>query len=73
MENERKIKAVIKKFSSFKEAEEADIEYYAGLNWKESAAIVERMRSLIWDNEYKSSREKIIKESNLKEDRDDFE
>jgi hypothetical protein len=71
MEKKTQRELVIRKLS-FAEAEEADIEYYAGLNWKESAAIVEEMRKLIWNNEYKKEREEIIKKSSLKEDRDDF-
>jgi hypothetical protein len=71
MEKKTQRELVVRKLS-FAEAEEADIEYYAGLNWKESAAIVEEMRKLIWNNEYKKKREEIIKKSSLKEDRDDF-
>ncbi len=35
MEKERKIKAVVRKFSSFQQAEEADDEYWAGTTAEE--------------------------------------
>ncbi len=72
MSQPRKIKLIARKLS-FAEAEEADIDYYAGIDWKESAANVERMRKNIWSEAYRHKREKIIKKTKLKEDRDDFE
>ncbi len=59
---------------SFAEAEEADITYYASIDWKESVATVEEMRKQIWSKQYKSGRiEKIIHKAGLKEERDEFE
>jgi len=72
MESQRKIEKVVRKLS-FAEAEEADVEYYSSIDWKESAAIVEQMRKNIWSEEYKQKRKKIIRRSKLKDDRDDFE
>ena len=72
MEKKRKIELVAKKMS-FAEAEEATIEYYATVDWKESAATVEEMRRGIWNDEYKKGMKKIIRKSNLKDDRDDIE
>ena len=37
---------------SFADAEELEIEYYASIDWKESARNVERMRRMIWGKEY---------------------
>ena len=67
----KKIEPVIKK-GSFAEAEESEINYYAKLTWKESAAYVEEMRKQIWYNEYPGKIENIIRKGSLKEDRDDF-
>ena len=72
MASGRKIEKVVKKVS-FIEAEEDDIEYYASIDWKESASIVEEMRRNIWSEEYKQKRKKIIRRTKLKDDRDDFE
>jgi 16S rRNA U516 pseudouridylate synthase RsuA-like enzyme len=72
MNKGKKIAQVVKKYS-FAEAEEADIEYYANVDWKESAANVEEMRKGIWNAEYKKGMEKIIRKSTLKEERDDIE
>ena len=73
MAKERKIGMVVKKVS-FAEAEEADIAYYASIDWKESVATVEEMRKQIWNEEYKTGKiEKIIRKANLKEERDEFE
>jgi len=72
MSKERKIAMVVRKVS-FAEAEEADVDYYANVDWKESAATVEEMRRGIWSEEYQRGMEKIIRKSTLKEDRDDVE
>jgi hypothetical protein len=73
MEKKRKIAMVVTKLS-FEEAEEADIAYYANLTWKESAANVEEMRRMIWNDEYKlQNKERKVLVAKLKEDRDDFE
>ena len=72
MEKKRKIEMIVRK-GSFAEAEEAELEYYAGLGWKESAAAVEKMRKMFWEKEYKEGMEKVIRKGSLKEDRDDFE
>jgi hypothetical protein len=58
---------------SFAEAEELDIEYYASINWKESAGIVERLRKQFWSEGYPGKKEKIIRKVSLKELTDDFE
>ncbi len=63
----------IRKFSSFAEAEESDIEYYASINWKDSAATVEGMRMQIWGDECNKKVEKIIRRASLKDLTDDFE
>ena len=63
----------VRKFSSFAEAEESDIEYYASVDWKESAATVERIRMHIWGDEYNKKVEKIIRRASLKDLTDDFE
>jgi 16S rRNA U516 pseudouridylate synthase RsuA-like enzyme len=68
----RKILPIVKKMT-FAEAEEATVEYYANVDWKESAATVETMRKGIWNEEYNAGMEKIIRKSTLKEDRDDIE
>ncbi len=72
MEKKRRIALIARKLS-FAEAEEATIEYYANVDWKESASTVEEMRKGIWNYEYKKGMEKIIRRSTLKEDRDDIE
>lgn len=58
---------------SFAEAEELDIEYYASIDWKESAKVVEGMRKEIWNEEYPGKMEKIIRKTSLKDLTDDFE
>lgn len=72
MSKERKIAMEVRKVS-FAEAEEADVEYYANVDWKESAATVEEMRRGIWSEEYEKGMDKVIRKSLLKEDRDDIE
>ena len=73
MSKERKMVMVATKVS-FAEAEEADIAYYASIDWKQSVATVEDMRKQIWSKQYKTGKiEKIIRKANLKEDRDEFE
>ena len=63
----------VRKFSNFAEAEESNIEYYAFIDWKESAATVERIRMQIWGDEYNNKVEKIIRRASLKDLTDDFE
>ena len=72
MDEKRKIQMGVKKVS-FAEAEDLDIAYYAGTNWKESATNVEEMRHMIWSEEYKLDRVRVISIAGLKDDRDDFE
>ncbi|MDZ4794041.1 MAG: hypothetical protein SGI83_07160 [Bacteroidota bacterium] len=72
MEKKRKIAIVVRK-GSFAEAEELDVEYYANVGWKESAATVETMRQMYWDEEYKRGMVKVIAKGKLKDDRDDIE
>lgn len=50
-----------------------DIEYYASIDWKESAAIVEGMRRRIWGDDYPGKIEKVIRRASLKDLTDDFE
>ncbi|MEO7766304.1 MAG: hypothetical protein ABIS01_02720 [Ferruginibacter sp.] len=61
------------KKASFTEAEDIDVEYYASINWKESAINVEEMRRMIWSKEYNSDPSRTISIAALKDDRDDFE
>jgi len=73
MPQKRAIAMIVKK-GSFAEAAEADIQYYAGITWQESAANAEEMRRMIWSNEYNSqNKERKVSVAMLKEDRDDFE
>jgi hypothetical protein len=58
---------------SFAEAEEIDIEYYASIDWKESARIVEEMRMRFWNEGYPGKVEMIIRKKSLKDSDDDFE
>jgi len=58
---------------TFAEAEELDIDYYASLDWKESARIVEEMRRQFWGDDYPGKVEKIIRKASLKDLTDDFE
>lgn len=58
---------------SFAEAEELDIEYYASIDWKESALVVEGMRKQFWGDGYPGKVEPIIRRASLKDLTDDFE
>ncbi len=58
--------------ASFAQAEEEEVSYYVTLDRKESVAIVEQMRKMIWDKEYLQPMSKEIRWANLKEDRDEF-
>jgi hypothetical protein len=58
--------------ASFAEAEEMEVEYYANLDWKESAKNVEQMRKMIWSKEYEIGMLKTMAIAGLKEDRDDI-
>jgi hypothetical protein len=57
---------------SFADAEVQEISYYASLNRKESVAIVEQMRKMIWDKEYLQEMTKDVRWGNLKDERDEF-
>jgi len=72
MEKKRKIAMVFRKVS-FAEAEEMDIEYYANVDWKESAETVEEMRRMFWNKEYKEGMVKVVSRGKLNDDRDDIE
>ncbi|MEO6406133.1 MAG: hypothetical protein ABIY51_05950 [Ferruginibacter sp.] len=73
MDVKRKIQLVVKKVS-FAEAEEADVEYYANINWKESVKNVEEMRRMIWSEEYKlNNKVRYILVAKLKDERDGVE
>ena len=71
MNTDIKIERVGQK-ASFAEAEEMEVEYYAGLDWKESARNVEQMRKMIWSKEYEFGMMKTMAIAGLKEDRDDI-
>ena len=71
MHSNNKIERVGQKMS-FAEAEEMDVEYYANLDWKESAKNVEQMRKMIWSKEYEIGMLKTMAIAGLKEDRDDI-
>ena len=58
--------------ASFAEAEEMEIEYYANLDWKESAKNVEQMRKMIWSKEYEIGMLKTMAIAGLKDDSDDI-
>ena len=49
MESERKIAPVVRKFSSFAEAEEYENEYYASLTPQERLDILLQLNSMLWD------------------------
>jgi hypothetical protein len=68
----RKIEMVGSKVS-FAQAEEEEVSYYASLDRKESVAIVEQMRKMIWDKEYLQPMIKEVRWANLKEVRNEFE
>jgi hypothetical protein len=73
MPQKRKIAMVVRK-GSFAEAAEADIQYYASITWKESAASAEAMRRMIWSSEYiNQDKVRKVAVAQLKEDRDDVE
>lgn len=72
MDKTRKIEKIIRKVS-FAEAEETDLEYYAGLNWKESAAASEELRKMSWPASYLKEMTKVGAIGKLKDDRDDIE
>ncbi|MBL7702743.1 MAG: hypothetical protein JNM14_10855 [Ferruginibacter sp.] len=66
-----KIEKVGKKVS-FAEAEELEVEYYASVDWKESAKKVEQMRRMIWSKEYEVGMVKIMAIAGLKDERNDI-
>lgn len=73
MEKQRKM-AMVVRIVTFAEAEEIDIEYYAGLDWKQSATTVEEMRRGIWADEYEQKPDRsFVGISKLNDDRDDIE
>lgn len=73
MSKKREIATITRK-GSFEQAEEEEenIAYYAKIDWKQSAEIVEAMRKSIWHKVYGLKREKIIFKAHLKEDRDEL-
>jgi hypothetical protein len=72
MRRKRKIEMIARRVS-FAEGEDMDLEYYAGLDWKESAKNVEEMRKMFWDKQYKKGMIKVISKGKLNDDRDDIE
>lgn len=70
MEKERKIKAVVRKFSSFKEAEEADDNYWANTSEEERLNALIDLRSMFSDNTDEEVRMQkvVIKRSVYEED-----
>jgi hypothetical protein len=67
MEQKRKMQMVVTKMS-FEEAEEADIEYYASISWKESAEKAAQIRRMIWSEEYsKQDKERQVSVAKLKD------
>jgi hypothetical protein len=73
MAEKRKIAMVVAKMT-FAEAEEADIEYYASIGWKESAEGAEQIRRMIWSEAYgKQETDRVVSVAKLNDDRDDFE
>jgi len=72
MSNKRDIEPIIRKVS-FAEAEEIEVEYYASVNWRESAATVEKMRRDIWKDEYMKGMVKVVKKKSLKDVDNDIE
>ena len=54
---------------SFDDAEELEIEYYASIDWKESARNVERMRRMIWGKEYSLKPDRNVVVAGLYADR----
>ncbi len=71
MSQDRKMPVPINKVS-FAEAEDLDVEYYAGISWKVSVSNVEEMRRMIWNREYNLERDRSITISRLKDDRDEL-
>lgn len=59
MQEKREIERVVKKVS-FAKAEEADIDYYAGLTWKKSAENVLMMLKNIWKRKQGGYPKKIV-------------
>lgn len=72
MVENQKIERIGRKVS-FAEAEEIEVEYYANINWKESAKNVEKMRQSIWHKEYLLPLSKEISIAHLNDNRDDLE
>jgi len=72
MNEHDKIKKIGRKVS-FAEAEEIEVEYYANINWKESAENVEKMRQSIWNKEYLLPMSKRISIAHLNDNRDGLE
>ncbi|MEO6732851.1 MAG: hypothetical protein ABIN01_16630 [Ferruginibacter sp.] len=71
MDEKRRITMEAKKVS-FAAAEDLEIEYYAGISWKESVSNVEEMRRMIWNEEYKLGRVRSISIAKLNDDSDEF-
>lgn len=69
MEKERKIKPVVRKFSSFEQAEEADDEYWANTSEEERLNALIDLRSMFSDvNDEVKIQKIVIKRSIYEED-----
>lgn len=69
MEKREKIPLI--EVTSFADAAEAEVEYYANSDWQESVRIVEEMRRMIWSKEYLLGRDKSISIASINDDRDE--
>ena len=71
MEKERKIKAVVNKFSSFKEAEDADDAYWANTTPEERLRAVIDLRKMFSDNsDEETGIKKIVLKRSIHEEAD---
>jgi hypothetical protein len=58
--------------TNLNDAEMEDLHFYANSTWVESARIVESLRKMIWEKEYKEGMKRNIgRMTMLKQDRDD--
>lgn len=72
MEQERKIKPVVRKFSSFKEAEEADDEFWAKTTAEERLNAIIDLRKVFMDNSDDEIRlQKVVVKRSIYEEEDD--
>ncbi|MFT4154929.1 hypothetical protein [Parafilimonas sp.] len=71
MEKERKIKPVVRKFSSFNEAEEAEDEYWAKITMEERLnALIELRKIFINNSDVDTRIEKIVTKRSIYEEAD---